>query len=133
MHNVYKYDYTCVVFHSLRKVWTWKWWIKQTSDNFVVEILFSSIFLCSLRNPVRMRRTFSKICWNMAFSNISERNEKENATYYLFLMTRCYKTMLVRYPTLSLIITMTYLKVQPNSSSHMSPLFVVGPCGPSHG
>ena len=99
MQNVYKYDYTCVVFHSLRKFRTWKWWIKQTLDNFVVEILFSSIFWCSLRNLVCMRHTFSKICWNMAFSNISRRNEKENVTYYLFLMTRCSRLCLHEIPS----------------------------------
>ena len=90
MHNVYNYDYHCVVYHSLRKDWTLIWWIKQMSDSFVVEIVFSSIFWCSLRNPVCMRRTFSKMYRNIAFFNISWRNEKENATYYLFLMTRCF-------------------------------------------
>ena len=32
----------------------------------------------------------------MAFSNISRRYEKENVTYYLFLMTRCFSDKVLR-------------------------------------
>ena len=43
------------------------------------------------------------------------------------------KTMLVHYLTSNLTITLAYSKVQPKCSRQMSPLFTVGPHGPSHG
>ena len=69
-----------------------------------------------------MRRT-----WSMPFFNISWRIEKENATYYLFLMTRCWKCFALRtHNTASFFIQ--YFEQTIARKDQVVPLMFAVPC-----